>query len=136
MNGLPLEFYVTYSDILIPKLKVLYQSIFDQNLLSESMQEAQIIVLPKPGKDPHVPESYRPISLLQVDIKILAKILASRLNTVILTLIHADQTGFMPGKNTAMNIRRLYMNIQAHHDNSGTRVVVALDTAKAFDSVE
>lgn len=42
----------------------------------------------------------------------------------------------MPGKNTAMNIRRLYMNIQAQHDNSGTRVVVALDTAKAFDSVE
>lgn len=42
----------------------------------------------------------------------------------------------MPGKNTAMNIRRLYMNIQARHDNSGTRVVVALDTAKAFDSVE
>lgn len=35
-----------------------------------------------------------------------------------------------------MNIRRLYMNIQAQHDNSGTKVIVALDTAKAFDSVE
>lgn len=136
LDGLPLEFSATYSETLIPKLKDLYQSIFDTNSLPLSMQEAQIIVLPKPGKDPHYPESYSPISLLQVDIKILAKILASRLNTVTLTLIHPDQTGFMPGKNTAMNIRRLYMNIQAQHDNSGTRVVVALDTAKAFDSIE
>lgn len=42
----------------------------------------------------------------------------------------------MPVKNTAINIRRLFLNLQAHHDNHGTRVVVALDTAKVFDSVE
>lgn len=100
------------------------------------MQEAHIIVLPKPGKNPHYPESYHPISQLQVDIKILTRILASQLNTGILLLVHPDQTGFIAGKNTAMNIRRLFMNIQAQHDNSGTRVVVALNTAKAFDSVE
>lgn len=42
----------------------------------------------------------------------------------------------MPGKNTAMNLRHLYMNIQADHENTGDRAVVALDAAKAFDSVE
>lgn len=136
LDGLPLEFYDTFSEVIIPKLKQLYQNIFDKGILPSSMQEAQIKVLPKAGKDPRYPESYRPISLLQGDIKILAKILASRLNKVILSLIHPDQTGFMPGKNTAMNVRRLFMNIQARHDNRGTRVVVALDTAKAFDSVE
>lgn len=134
LDGLPLEFYTTYSETLIPKLKTLFHSIFDLSILPPSMQEAQIIVLPKPGKDPHYPESYRPISLLPVDIKILAKILSSRLNTVI--LIHTSQTGFMPGKNTAMNIRWLFMNVQAQHDNAGTRVVVALDTAKALNSFE
>lgn len=136
LDGLPLEFYTTYSETLIPKLKTLFHSIFELGILPPSMQEAQIIVLPKPGKGPHYPESNRPISLLPVDIKILAKMLSSRLNTVILSLIHLDQTGFMPGKNTAMNIRRLFMKIQAQHGNAGTRVVVALDTAKAFDSVE
>lgn len=100
------------------------------------MSEAQIVVIPKSGKDPKYPEAYRPISLLQVDIKILAKILASPLNQVILSLIHPDQTGFMPGKNTAMNICRLFMNIQGSHNEIGSRVVVALDAAKAFDSVE
>lgn len=62
------------------------------------MREAQIIVLPKQGKDPHLPESYHPISLLPVYIKILAKILSSRLNTVILSLIHLDQIVFFPRK--------------------------------------
>lgn len=52
------------------------------------------------------------------------------------TLIHPDQTGFMPNKNTAFNLRRLFMNLQATHDNTGSRVVVSLDVAKAFDSVE
>lgn len=50
------------------------------------MQEAQIIVLPKPSKDPHYSESYRPISLLPVDIKILNKILVSHLNSE--TIVH------------------------------------------------
>lgn len=75
------------------------------------MREATIVLLPKPGKDPGYPESYRPISLLQVDIKILAKILSLRLNQVILSLIHADQAGFMPGRNTSFNLHKLYINL-------------------------
>lgn len=100
------------------------------------MSETYVVLIPKHGKNPELPESYRPISLLQLDIKILAKFLALRLNKVILTLIHPDQTGFMPAKNTAYNLRRLHMNIQAEHDQLGSRVVASLDAAKVFDSVE
>lgn len=82
LDGLSLEFYTTYAEMLTPKLKTLFQSIFELGILPPSMQEAQIIVLPKPGKNPQHPESYRPISLLPVDIKILAKVLSSLLNTV------------------------------------------------------
>ncbi|XP_073457065.1 histo-blood group ABO system transferase-like [Aquarana catesbeiana] len=42
----------------------------------------------------------------------------------------------MPGRNTSFNLRKLYINLQATHEEVGTRVVVTLDTAKAFDSVE
>lgn len=100
------------------------------------MREAIIVLIPKQGKDLDLPESYRPISLLQVDIKILAKILALCLNQVILTLVHEDQADFMSGRNTSFNLRKLFINMQAHHDNVGESVVVTLDTAKAFDSVE
>lgn len=98
-DGLSLEFYKQFGDTLIPRLSKLYKHIFDANTLPKSMNEALIVLIPKPGKDPSLPKSYRPISFLQLDVKILAKILALRLNKVISSLIHPDQTGFMPDKN-------------------------------------
>lgn len=89
-NGLPIEFYSQFSELITPKLLTLYNHLFEPFTLAPSMREATIVLLPKPGKDPGYPESYRPISLLQVDIKILAKILSLRLNQVILSLMHAD----------------------------------------------
>lgn len=81
------------------------------------MREALVVLIPKPGKDPSLPESYPPFSLLQLNIKILAKIISLRLNKVILNLVHPDQIGFMPNKNTAFNLRRLFLNLQATHDS-------------------
>lgn len=62
-DGLSLDFYAAYSEVLIPELLKLYNRIFE----SESLRQALIIVLPKPGKNPQYLDSYRPISLLQVD---------------------------------------------------------------------
>lgn len=100
------------------------------------MSEAVIVVIPKPRKDPELCESYQPISLLNVDAKIVTKILANRLNSVILSLVHEDQTGFMPGKGTDINLRRLYTNISRAAITESPGVVASLDAEKAFDSVE
>lgn len=100
------------------------------------MKDACIIVLPKTGKDPLAPESYRPISLLNSDANILARVLATRLNRHIQGLIHQNQCGFIPTKSTATNLRRLYLNMQLPSDNPGSRAILSLDAAKAFDSVE
>lgn len=51
--------------------------------------------------------SYRPISLLNVDGKILSKILACRLETILPSIVAADQTGFIKGRHSFFNIRRL-----------------------------
>lgn len=98
------------------------------------MSEAIIVVLPKPNKDPASCASYRPISLLNVDAKITTKILATRLNSVILSLVNGDQTGFMPGKGTDINLRRLYTNISRASGVDSPGVVASLDAEKAFDS--
>lgn len=135
-DGLPIEIYKKYGGLLLPELLKTMQDAFETTILPPSMREATVVVLPKPGKDPLLPDSYRPISLLAVDIKILAKVLASRLAKIIHKLIHPDQSGFIPNRSTAPNIRRLYLNLQIPTLNMGQRAVLSLDAAKAFDSVE
>lgn len=56
---------------------------------------AHIMVLLKEGKDHTLPQNYRPISLLNADVKIFAKILANRLKYLLPSVIHPDQTGFI-----------------------------------------
>lgn len=63
--------------------------------LPDSLDQALIILLLKPGKEANLCSSYRPISLLNTDYKILAKIIANRLSPLVPDLIAMDQTGFV-----------------------------------------
>lgn len=53
------------------------------------------MLIPKEGKEQSVCSSYRPISLLNVDLKIFTKILASRLQPFLTQLVNLDQVGFI-----------------------------------------
>lgn len=72
---------------------------------------------------------------MNYDPKILAKVLATRLVRILPPLINIDQIGFMPGKSTEINIRRVLTHLQIPSAHSQTRVLVALDNKKAFDTV-
>lgn len=119
-----------------PILLNTYNEALKDRVLPPSMREALIILILKPRKDPLKCDSYRPISLINVDVKILAKVLANLLNKVVAKLVGSDHGGFIPGRSTRINIRRLFHNLTCPYDYSPTRVVVSLDTCKAFDSME
>lgn len=129
------EIYKRYGEVLLPELLKTLGWALTNGRLPTSMSEATIVVIPKEGKD-QLEASYRPISLLCSDVKILAKILATRLNGCIQTLIHPDQLEFIPNRSTSINIRRVFLNTQIPTDNGGSRAILALDAAKAFDSLE
>lgn len=65
-----------------------------------------LLVLKK-GKDPAECSSYRPISLLNIDAKILAKVLAHRLENILPTIISDDQTVFVKNRRTYFYMGRL-----------------------------
>lgn len=98
LNGIFVEYYKKYIDILVPVLTVVYQEAFKNGSLPDTFNEALISLIPKKDRDTTEPGNFRAISLLNVDCKILTKTLAIRLENSLPNIIHSDQVGFVKNR--------------------------------------
>uniref|UniRef100_A0A8C2FKM2 Reverse transcriptase domain-containing protein n=1 Tax=Cyprinus carpio TaxID=7962 RepID=A0A8C2FKM2_CYPCA len=135
VDGLPVDFYKAFwLELGVDLLEVLKDSL-SKGGLPLSCRRAVITLLPKKGDLTDI-KSWRPVSLLCSDYKILSKALGNRLAGVLGQVIHPDQTYCVPGRSIFDNIsliRDIFYVSKLLNLDCG---LISLDQEKAFDRVE
>ena len=134
-DGLTIEFFKTFwSKLKKPLLESINYSLQNQ-LLSKTQREGIITLIPKKDKPREKIQNWRPITLLNLDYKILSKILANRLKEVLPYLINEDQVGFIKGRYIGYNIRKLEECIEYLDNTKNSGIIINIDFEKAFDGL-
>lgn len=101
-DGLPGELFKTESEKLSPYLLRVFKHAQESGTLPQTLTEAVITVIHKKGKDPNEVGTYRPIYSYMLTGKLYAKTLANRLGPLLEVLIHPNQAGFVPNRNSTL----------------------------------
>ncbi|KAJ8361956.1 hypothetical protein AAFF_G00409110 [Aldrovandia affinis] len=97
LDGLPLEFYLTFWDIVGPDLTFVFGEFDGVGRLPDSFRTGVVTLIFKKGDATDL-KNWRPITLLNVDFKLFSKVLALRMRVVLPDLIHPDQSCAVPGR--------------------------------------
>ncbi len=132
MTDSPMQFYKTCCPRLIEAMLTMFSCATETGRLPESLEQALIIVLPKPGNDPELCSSYRPISILPSEYKMFSKIFALWLEKDLPDIISMDQTWFIQNRSSIDNVRRFFNIIHSSKSDQHPCVTVSLEAEKVF----
>ena len=97
-DGLTKKFYVYFFDILGTDLVKCLNSCWSKGCLPNSQSVALITLIQKPGKYVSFINAWRPISLINVDAKVISKVLSKPIEKFMSLLISKEQSAFVGGR--------------------------------------
>jgi len=135
-DGLPYEFYSQFWEVLGPELLAVLQEAFQAQHglgLPASMTQGVITLLYKGKGSKALLDSYRPITLLNSDYKLLAKSLATRFGPALQHVVDPTQTAFVPGRWIGDNVLCHLEEVEYLQQTGQPGCMVFLDFSKAYD---
>ncbi|CAH2317032.1 Hypothetical predicted protein [Pelobates cultripes] len=136
-DGLTAEFYQQFCDLLAPHLTEVFNESLAQGLLPPSMRTSALILLSKPNVlDTADVGNWRPISLLNVDRKVLAKILMKRVQGLARRVLSTSQYCSIEGRTVFDAVFEVREALEKCRDGERGIYLLALDQSKAFDRVD
>ncbi|CAM5097220.1 unnamed protein product [Natator depressus] len=135
MDGLTMEFYRVFWDVLGPDLVTIWAESLQSGVLPLSCRRAVLALLPKKG-DLRDLRNWRPVSLLSTDYKMVAKAISLRLGSVLADVIHPDQTYTVPDRSIFDNLFLVRDLLELGHRDGLSFALLSLDQEKAFDRVD
>ena len=135
-DGFSKEFFETFFDLIGTHLLNSYNEAFTKGQLSISQRRGVICLIPKDDSDLTELSNWRPLTLLNVDYKILAKAIGQRIESKLSSLIHSDQTGFIKGRFIGQNVRLLNDIMEYTEAKNLPGILLFIDFRKAFDTIE
>lgn len=134
VDGLTLEFYLLFWEVLKKPLADMATASFQRGCLPRTTSTSVITLMSK-GGNTHDIRNWRPISLTNVDYKIIAKALSSRLTEVISSVVSSQQSYCVPGRSIFDSIAILRDLIRWKNHQTAPLAILSLDLSKAFDRV-
>ena len=135
-DGFTEEFYEAFFDLIGAALLDPLKAGFESGTLSISKGKGVISLISKDDTNLTTLSNWRPVTLLSVDYKILAKIIAKRIEPVLPKLIHSDQTRFIKGRFIGQNVRLLNDLMEYRDDQKILGILMFIDFEKASDTIE
>ena len=135
-DGLPREFYINFFSLIGEDLVNTLNYSYEKEVMSVTQRQSLITLVQKQGKDICNLKNWRPISLLNVDTKILGKILVSRMKKHLPNLIHCDQSAFVSGRCIGHAVRQIFDIIEYSAKNNKVGLMFRADFESAFDSTD
>ena len=132
-DGLTKEFFVTFWEDIKDAFLNSCRTAKLKNKLSTSQRQAVIKLIEKKDKDKRFIKNWRPISLLNVDYKIISKALTSRLKKVLPDLISLQQTAYVGNRFIGESSRLIADIIEITDVLNKEGILVTMDIEKAFD---
>ena len=135
-DGIPIEFYRKFWPLISDPFIQCTNECFEKGEMSCSQKQAVITLIEKKGKDRSFLENWRPISLVNVDAKIMSKAIATRIKNVLPNIIHHNQTGFIKDRYIGETVRSIFDIMDFTVEENIPGLMIFIDFQKAFDSLE